>query len=65
LLIVHGRNDPIIPPAALPEPDEAGAAVYAEVLNEGGHVGFVTRGQAHWLERRIVHYLEQHLTHSN
>lgn len=65
LLIVHGRNDPIIPPAALPEPGEAGAAVYAEVLNEGGHVGFIGNGQRHWLERRIVHYLQQHLANSN
>jgi predicted alpha/beta-fold hydrolase len=65
LLIVHGRNDPIIPPAALPSPGEAGAAVHTEVLNEGGHVGFVARGQPHWLERRIVHYLQQHLANSN
>jgi predicted alpha/beta-fold hydrolase len=65
LLIVHGRNDPIIPTDALPETDEASNGLYAEVLNEGGHVGFIGSGQRHWLERRIVHFLQQHIAHSN
>lgn len=65
LLIVHSRNDPIIPPEALPQADEAGAGIYAEVLNEGGHVGFVARGQRHWLEHRIMHFIQQHVALSN
>ncbi|MDP2282708.1 MAG: alpha/beta fold hydrolase [Pseudohongiella sp.] len=64
VLLVHGRNDPIIPEEALPLANESGASIYAEVLNEGGHVGFVARGQRHWLERRIVHFIRHHIEHS-
>lgn len=64
LLIVHGRNDPIIPPDALPQAHETGVSMQTELLDQGGHVGFVARGQRHWLERRILHYIQYHADRS-
>jgi uncharacterized protein len=57
-LLIHGYNDPIIPPQALPQPDELPAFIRREVLPAGGHVGFAADGQPHWLERRILNFIE-------
>jgi uncharacterized protein len=57
-LVIHGHNDPIIPPHALPGEGEAGPHIVREILPAGGHVGFASRTQAYWLERRILRFLE-------
>lgn len=62
-LVIHGRNDPIIPPDALPQARELPGHVQCEVLDAGGHVGFAADGQPHWLEHRILSFIE--LTQGN
>jgi predicted alpha/beta-fold hydrolase len=57
-LVVHSRNDPIIPAHSLPSPDQAPAHVTWEILPFGGHVGFAMKGQNDWLERRILRFIE-------
>ena len=69
-LIVNARNDPFMPPTALPAQDEVSARVTREFPHEGGHVGFVSGpfpGNLDWLPRRIIAFLRQYIpqdTHS-
>ena len=58
LLIVHALNDPIIPQQALPGLDELPDGAQHEYLPAGGHVGFVARSDALWLERRLLRFIE-------
>ena len=58
-LVVHSHNDPIIPPQSLPRADEMSSLVSCEILPFGGHVGFTSKGQNDWLERRILRFIEQ------
>lgn len=58
LLMVHGLNDPIIPPSALPAPEEHAATVIRDLHSAGGHVGFARPGQPQWLEQRIWRFIE-------
>ena len=58
LLIVHALNDPIIPQQALPGPDELPDGAQYDYLPAGGHVGFVARSDALWLERRLLRFIE-------
>lgn len=58
VLLVHGRNDPVIPLRALPALAELSPNVECEILDAGGHVGFAADGQPHWLERRILRFIE-------
>jgi uncharacterized protein len=57
-LLVHGLNDPIIPPQALPRADEIADTVILDVQASGGHVGFPSRHQKDWLEQRILRFIE-------
>lgn len=57
-LLIHGHNDPIIPPQALPLVSELPLHIRREVLAAGGHVGFAADGQPHWLEHRILDFIE-------
>jgi predicted alpha/beta-fold hydrolase len=64
-LILQARDDPLIPPDAIPSPDELSASVELELSDHGGHVGFVA-GQVpfrprYWLAERIVDYVAEHL----
>lgn len=64
-LILQAKDDPLIPPDAVPSPDELSASIDLELSNHGGHVGFVA-GQIlfrprYWLGERIVDYVAEHL----
>jgi hypothetical protein len=63
MLLIHGHNDPIIPPQAVPQADELPPQIHYEVLKAGGHVGFSADKQPHWLERRVLNFIE--LTQTN
>lgn len=39
-LVLNARNDPFVPAASLPRPDEVGASVTLWQPDDGGHVGF-------------------------
>lgn len=58
-LVLNARNDPFLPPHALPRPGEAGPAVLLDQPAEGGHVGFVQGsfpGRLDWLPERLIHF---------
>ena len=61
-LIVNARDDPFVPAAALPAPDEVSRNVTLEFPDRGGHVGFVSApfpGHIEWLPRRVLRFFEK------
>ncbi len=64
-LIVHAKDDPFLPPEAIPSPEEVSKTVRLEISQRGGHVGFVSGKTPlcprFWLESRILHFLNQAL----
>jgi len=64
-LVLHARDDPFMTPSALPAPDELSSAVTLELMEKGGHVGFVSGphpwGARYWLEERIPQFLGHYL----
>ena len=61
-LIINARNDPFVPAASLPGPDDVSAQVTLEYLNAGGHVGFSGSwlgNDISWLPQRILDYFEE------
>ncbi len=60
-LVLNARNDPFLPAAALPTPDEVSPAVTLEQPAAGGHVAFPSGpfpGHADWLPARILHHFD-------
>jgi predicted alpha/beta-fold hydrolase len=60
-LVLNARDDPFLPPWALPTEREVSPAVKLEFPAWGGHVGFVTGpfpGHIEWLPQRILHFFE-------
>jgi uncharacterized protein len=59
-LLISARDDPFVPPAALPEPSELSPSIETEFTDAGGHVGFWEgppwRSRA-WAERRALAFL--------
>jgi hypothetical protein len=56
-LLLNARNDPFLPPSALPLADEVSPWVTLEYPEEGGHCGFVSGtfpGHIDWLPRRLL-----------
>ncbi|MGH8608103.1 MAG: hydrolase [Gammaproteobacteria bacterium] len=64
-LILHAKDDPFLPPEAIPSPEEVSKTVQLEISPRGGHVGFVSGKTPlcprFWLESRILHFLSQAL----
>jgi predicted alpha/beta-fold hydrolase len=62
-LIIQARDDPFLPPAALPSEDDLDPAVTLELARHGGHVGFITGSNPlqprYWLEQRILQHLSE------
>lgn len=61
-LLVNARNDPFLPPQALPTEREVSRFVTRDFPDEGGHVGFVTGafpGRLDWLPRRIIDFFRR------
>ncbi|MFA9480069.1 hydrolase [Phycisphaerales bacterium AB-hyl4] len=63
-LLVHARNDPMTGDV-LPDPSQLPTAVRLELLDDGGHVGFVTGRwpwrATYWLEQRVPAFLQPYL----
>jgi len=60
-LLVNARNDPFLPAAALPRPDEVSSHVHCDFPGEGGHAAFVSGpfpGNLEWLPRRVTAFFE-------
>ncbi len=59
-LLLNARNDPFLPAAALPAPQELAAAVSAVFPEEGGHVGFPNAsGTLGWLPRSVLEFFSR------
>lgn len=60
-LILHARDDPFLPPDAIPQPRDLSPAVTLKITEKGGHVGFVSGPPwrpVYWSEGRIIGFLE-------
>jgi len=61
-LLLNARNDPFLPAAALPRPEEVSALVRREFPEEGGHAAFVSGpfpGNVDWLPRRVTGFFHE------
>ena len=62
VLAINAADDPFVPAAALPTPDELSPYVRLVVTPRGGHVGFIEGGWpwrvASWAERRALDFLD-------
>ena len=61
-LIIHAKDDPFMTPEVIPTDEEVSRTVELEILEHGGHVGFIsgTLFQPHyWLDAKIANYLLQ------
>ncbi|MGE8361870.1 hydrolase [Pseudomonas sp.] len=59
-LLIQAADDPFVFRHSLPEPDELSGSITFELLEHGGHVGFVEGSPlrpSYYLERRIPHWL--------
>jgi uncharacterized protein len=60
-LVLNGRNDPFVPGASLPGPDEVSGVVTLEFPPGGGHVGFTSGpfpGRLDWLGERLMDFFQ-------
>ena len=64
-LIIHATDDPFLHHQAITFNHILPENVIVEVSERGGHVGFISGknpfNPIYWLERRIPHFIEQHL----
>jgi predicted alpha/beta-fold hydrolase len=61
-LLLNARNDPFLPAAALPRPDEVSMHVHCDFPGEGGHAGFVSGpfpGNLGWMPRRVAAFFAE------
>jgi predicted alpha/beta-fold hydrolase len=61
-LLLNARNDPFLPAAALPRPDEVSAHVQCDFPGEGGHAAFVSGpfpGNLGWMPRRVTAFFAE------
>jgi predicted alpha/beta-fold hydrolase len=57
-LLVSAEDDPFLPPSCYPrESAKRSEAFHLEVPRRGGHVAFVSAGEAYWSERRAASFL--------
>lgn len=59
-LLLNACNDPFLPAAALPKPEEISAAVTAVFPDAGGHVGFMTGtfpGKLDWSAQAMIGFM--------
>ena len=64
LLIIHAKDDPFMTHEIIPHHTEVSDAVVLEILENGGHVGFVNGSlfkPEYWLEERIVAFFKDYL----
>jgi len=66
-LVVNAKNDPFVPAACLPRPNEVGKHVTLWQPAHGGHVGFAhghPPGHVHSLPEAVGTWLQQHISRS-
>ena len=63
-LVLNARNDPFVPAASLPRPQDVSRFVHLEQPQEGGHIGFAAGappGHLDWLPQRLLRFFESGL----
>ena len=63
-LMIHSRNDPLIPQSNLPVKDKLPKNIRCHYTHDGGHVGFTTGkfpGNINWLPKNILNYFQEFL----
>jgi len=63
-LLVQAKDDPFMTEKVLPQPNQLSPFVTLNLLERGGHVGFVggsSLREYYWLEQCIPRFLQQHL----
>ena len=66
-LLLHARNDPFLPPQAIPHAAALPSQVRLELSGQGGHAGFVDSsfpGRLNWLPQRLLVHFAQHMGHN-
>ncbi len=62
-LIIHAKDDPLIPTSCIPKSDQLSTSTRLELSEQGGHVGFISQKnkmQSHyWLGDRVVEFLHE------
>lgn len=60
-LIIHAKDDPMIPKEVIPNENQLSSHVILDLHEKGGHIGFISGGRPgrleYWLEKRILNYL--------
>ncbi len=62
-LIIHALDDPFMTPLILPKQEEISSAIELDILENGGHVGFVNGSiwrATYWLDKRITSHITLH-----
>jgi predicted alpha/beta-fold hydrolase len=60
-LVINARNDPFMPPSALPAQTDVSCTVALEFPAQGGHVGFLSSpfpGKLTWLPERVIRFFD-------
>jgi len=63
-LVLNSLNDPFVPAASLPRPQDVSRFVQLEQPEEGGHIGFACGsfpGDLGWLPKRLFRFFEEGL----
>jgi hypothetical protein len=63
-LIIHAKDDPFMTPEVIPSYREVSKSVELEILEYGGHVGFISRTIFHpeyWLDKRVIEFFKKEL----
>ncbi|MCW5588887.1 MAG: hydrolase [Legionellales bacterium] len=60
-LLIHAQNDPLIPLAALPNPQTLPKHIQLILTKDGGHVGFCAKDSRFWMGQKILNYCKQFL----
>jgi predicted alpha/beta-fold hydrolase len=61
-LIIHAKDDPFMTEAVIPKESEVSKKVVLDILEHGGHVGFIEGTllkPEYWLEKRIISFFKQ------
>ncbi len=57
-VLIQSRDDPIIPARSLPDPARLPGHIRLLLTPAGGHVGFTSAHEPHWLEQRILQAIQ-------
>jgi predicted alpha/beta-fold hydrolase len=62
-LIIHAKDDPFMTPAVIPNEEDVSKYVSLEILDHGGHVGFISGTllkPQYWLDSKIVEFFKRY-----